>query len=71
MGPRKLKVSLDLQRQKWKEPFGNKNQQYYIQNFLYIRLGNESKVQGDETSGNDYLLSAIALSSNTDFVRLL
>ena len=27
-----------------------------------IYLGNESKVQGDETSGNDYLLPAIELS---------
>ena len=26
-----------------------------------IYLGNESKVQGDETSGNDYLLPAIEL----------
>ena len=29
---------------------------------LNICLGNESKVQGDETSGNDNLLPAIELS---------
>ena len=53
------------------ERFRNKDCQNIRIINLNFCLGNESKVQGDETSGNDYLLSAIALSSNTDFVRLL
>ena len=62
MGPRKLKVSLDLQNQQWKDPkFRNKDCQHIGIINSNIYLGNESKVQGDETSGNDNLLPAFKL----------
>ena len=42
--------------------FRNKDYQNLRIIHLNICLGNESKVQGDETSGNDYLLPAIEIS---------